>query len=115
MSTTPEQPDPRDDAAPETLTYGGGEAEAEPREALPAQEKSARGRALRMMGWTIGVLVLVVVLAVLFVPAQFLEMRLSVLLKLGAGVLATIVLAAGLMATAFYSDASGHDDDAPGV
>lgn len=66
-----------------------------------------------MMAWTVGILVALVVLAVVLVDAQFLDMRLSVLLKLGAGVLATILLAAGLMAAVFYSDTSGHDDDAP--
>jgi hypothetical protein len=66
-----------------------------------------------MVLWSVGLLMAAVVLFVLFVPAGFLEFRLSVLLKLGAGVLATILLAAGLMAASFYSDASGHDDGPP--
>lgn len=70
-----------------------------------------RRKAVRMMAWTVALLVGFVVLFVIFVPAGFLEFRLSVLLKLGAGVLATILLAAGLMAASFYSDSSGHDDD----
>lgn len=86
---------------------------------LPDQDDRsalAKRKAFRMAGWTVGVLLAVVVGIYFLVPAQFLsDMRLSVLLKLGAGLLATILLAAGLMAAAFYSDASGHDDDAPGV
>lgn len=92
----------------------------EPLDDRPSRQSDERRRgalrkALRMVAWTVGLLVAFVVLAVLFVPAQFLEFRLSVLLKLGAGVLGTILLAAGLMAASFYSDESGHDDDAPGV
>ncbi|MEM7740211.1 MAG: hypothetical protein AAF225_05370 [Pseudomonadota bacterium] len=80
--------------------------ETDPREA-------AKRKAKTMIVWTVGVLTAVVVLFVVFSQSLFLEFRLSVLLKLGAGVLGTILLSAGLMAAAFYSDASGHDDDAP--
>lgn len=75
----------------------------------------ARKKALRMVALTTGILLAIVVVFVVVAPPQFMEMRLSVLLKLGAGVLATILLAAGLMAAAFYSDASGHDDETPGA
>ncbi|MEO1040899.1 MAG: hypothetical protein AAFX52_01285 [Pseudomonadota bacterium] len=74
---------------------------------------AAKRKAKTMIYWTVGVLVALVLLFVIFSQSLFLEFRLSVLLKLGAGVLGTILLSAGLMAAAFYSDASGHDDDAP--
>ena len=77
-----------------------------------SQETQARDKAKRMIIGTVLVLVLIVALFVIFVPADFLQFRLSVLLTLGAGVLGTILLAAGLMAASFYSDDSGHDDDA---
>jgi preprotein translocase subunit SecF len=71
----------------------------------------ARGRAKKAALVTVTILLLIVAAFVLFSNATFLEFRLSVLLKLGAGVVATILLAAGLMAAVFYSDDSGHDDD----
>ena len=76
-----------------------------------ARLAAAKVKVKRLMIWATAVPVALVTLFVLFVPADFLEMRLSVLLKLGAGVLATILLAAGLMAASFYSDASGIDDE----
>ena len=71
---------------------------------------TARAKAYRTVAWAIGIPVTAVAAFVLFVPLGFMEFRLSVLLKLGAGIFATIVLAAGLMAASFYSDASGMDD-----
>ncbi|MEM9838836.1 MAG: hypothetical protein AAF830_06720 [Pseudomonadota bacterium] len=72
---------------------------------------AAKVKVRRLMIWATAIPLGLVILFVLFVPADFLELRLSVLLKLGAGVVATIVLAAGLMAASFYSDASGMDDE----
>lgn len=87
--------------------------DSQPTESDP--RAAAQRKARTMMLWTVGVLVAIVVVFVVFSQALFLEFRLSVLLKLGAGVLGTILLSAGLMAAAFYSDASGHDDNAPGA
>jgi hypothetical protein len=70
--------------------------------------------ARRMVIWTIGVVVLVLVAVIIFAPPDFLEFRWSVLLKLGIGVLATIILAALLMAASFYSARTGHDDTPSG-
>ncbi|NRA29557.1 MAG: hypothetical protein HRU11_04780 [Parvularculaceae bacterium] len=82
--------------------------------ATDQRAETAKRKAFRMVGWTVGILVAIVVLFVALVPAGFLDLSIWNLLKLGAGVLATILLSAGLMAASFYSDASGHDDDAPG-
>ncbi|MEM9810085.1 MAG: hypothetical protein AAF788_02565 [Pseudomonadota bacterium] len=70
-------------------------------------------KARRLVLWTVGILFAVIVAFVLLSSSSFLEFRLSVLLKLGAGVVGTIILAAGLMAASFYSDDSGFDDDQP--
>jgi preprotein translocase subunit SecF len=76
------------------------------------KDRAARQKSLRGAAATVIVLLVIVIGFVFFSQAAFLDFRLSVLLKLGAGVLATILLAAGLMAAAFYSDDSGHDEDA---
>ncbi|MEM1379786.1 MAG: hypothetical protein AAGH41_04085 [Pseudomonadota bacterium] len=85
----------------------------EPGSSRDEKAAAAKAKAKRMLAWAVGVPVALVLLFVALVPAGFLELRLSVLLKLAAGVIATIVLAAGLMAASFYSDASGMDDEAP--
>ena len=94
-------------------------AESDETDAPPAPGSTQKAEAMRnarkMMVWTVSVLVVVMVLAVVILPSQFMEMRWTVLLKLGAGVVGTILLSAGLMAASFYSDASGHDDDMPSV
>lgn len=74
------------------------------------QENAALLKARRMIVWTVAILVVFMIAAVVILPSQFMEMRWTVLLKLAAGVVGTILLAAGLMAASFYSDASGHDD-----
>lgn len=87
----------------------------EPPELKPDERaEQAKRKAFRMLRWTVGILATIVVLFVALVPAGFLDLSLWNLLKLGAGVLATILLSAALMAASFYSDASGHDDEAPG-
>lgn len=85
----------------------------------PDERSLRKAEALRkaklMVAWSVGIAVAGVIILLVLFPAQFMEFRLSVLLKLGAGVLATILLGAGLMAVSFYSNASGHDDDVPGA
>lgn len=80
-----------------------------------APASRARRQARKTLALAIGLPLGVIALVIALTSPAFLEMRLSVLLKLAAGVIATVVLAAGLMAASFYSDASGHDDDAPGA
>jgi len=81
----------------------------------PDAAQIAKRKAFRMVRWTVGILLGIVAVFVMLVPAGFLDLSIWNLLKLLAGVVATVVLAAGLMAASFYSDASGHDDDAPGA
>lgn len=80
-------------------------------ETTDIRRAAALKKVKKLMIWATAIPVALVVIFVLLVPAGFLELRLSVLLKLGAGVIAMIVLAAGLMAASFYSDASGMDDE----
>ena len=108
---TEEQTKPADDV----LVYAESDGDDTPPASGSTQKAAALRKARKMMVWTVSVLVVVMVLAVVILPSQFMEMRWTVLLKLGAGVIGTILLSAGLMAASFYSDASGHDDDMPSV
>ena len=108
----PQHPNPNAELQSEpSLSVGDGPAV----DARSAQKARALQKARRMVVWTVGSLVIFMIVALVVMPSQFMEMRWSVLLKLAAGVLGTILLSAGLMAASFYSDESGHDDDVPGV
>jgi uncharacterized protein YacL len=76
--------------------------------------RGAMRSARNMVLWTVGLVLAVLIAVVVFAPPEFMQFRLSVLLKLGAGVVATVILAALLMAASFYSARTGHDDGPSG-
>jgi preprotein translocase subunit SecF len=82
---------------------------AEPQGPDPRTDAFRKARA--MVVWTVAVVLIAIVAVVVFAPPAFMEFRLSVLIKLGVGVVATVVLAALLMAASFYSNRTGHDDE----
>ncbi|MCQ8184135.1 hypothetical protein [Parvularcula maris] len=78
------------------------------------ERRDAFRKARAMVVWTVAVVLAAITAVVVFAPPAFMEFRLSVLLKLGAGVVATVVLASVLMAASFYSNRTGHDDEPSG-
>ena len=74
-----------------------------------------RGNALsqfkRMIGW-IAVIGVLMVVGALWYISLYEELRLHMVIATIAGVFFSVLLGCGLFAAAFYSDKSGHDQDA---
>ncbi|WP_031554816.1 hypothetical protein [Parvularcula oceani] len=77
-----------------------------------AHRRSSRKAAWRMAAITAILLLGMVALFPVFVDQDWFDFRPRILILLTVGVVATILMAAGLMAAAFHSDRSGHDDEA---
>ncbi len=81
---------------------------------LPSLRHSMLSRFRRMMTWLALLSVVVAAIAVLLVAAgdEGFHLHMMVATALGAGL--TVLLAGALMALAFLSSSSGHDDAATG-
>lgn len=77
----------------------------------PSRQAAARADFFRMMRWIVAVGVILVIAAIVALVSQGLA-RPSVVIGMIAGVFFSILLGCGLFAAAFFSDKSGHDEDA---
>lgn len=72
------------------------------------EQDKARGEFKRMVGWIVGIGVLMAAGAIAYLALTG-ELHLHMVIATLGGVFFSVVLGCGLMAAAFFSDKSGHD------
>ena len=77
----------------------------------PNRQAAARADFFRMMRWIVAAGVILVIAALILLSRQGLA-RPPVVIGTIVGVFFSILLGCGLFAAAFFSDKSGHDEDA---
>jgi len=86
----------------------------DPIPSIPTRRQDAWVRFKKLMWWMLGIAIVAIILALLYLRDSGAPMPLPMVLATIAGVGLSVLLGTALMGLVFLSNSSGHDEDAAG-